>query len=336
MSTATFLGTPLSKYEIDDIETDLANKRAREFEKSKGLQYRQNRERIKRNQLTTHYTVDTKEGFVPANFKSSKTNRASYTHQSVGTFTDGEDAEIITKNTLRAIKIDRAGLQRTVAGIMNALGFMGKKRMIGPVNVNAPQTKISTTHEGIGYVFDVEKGAEKVTFVKAKSNGHEPAIRGKINDAFTALKGETDAEKAKGVKGSVEQLSGSGTANTKKLDTPLRHVNDRQFDLSEIQFYYQHLYSLIVKSVEVKEDLVEKIAKGIEFTTESSVDEKVVETGRKVEIYTYDDELLKRFKIKTNNHTDEHCRDVADDKGTGSEAPAPMLPAELFQRIFGK
>lgn len=302
MSTSTFLGTPLTKYEIDDIETDLVHKKARELEKERGLQYRQNRERIKRNRMNTLYTVDTKEGFVPSNFKSSKANRASYSQQNVSIFTDLEDSDIISKNTLRAIKIDRAGLQRNIASIVNALGFMGKRRFIGPVNVNAVETRISHSLEGVGYTFDVDKGVERVKFVKAEHDD---------NEMVAHKKGDTE-----GAKGA--------TAST--VSTPTRHVNDRQYDLSEIQLYYKHLYSVIVKSIDVKEDLVEKIAKGIDFTKERPSTEKQVETGRKVEQYTFDDELLRMFKIRTKRHESEDIATIGNQKDGNEISSGPKLP----------
>ncbi|GBE62736.1 G patch domain-containing protein [Babesia ovata] len=335
MSAATFLGTPLSKYEIDDIETDLVNKRAKNFEKSKELQYRQNRERIKRNQIITHYTVDTAEGFVPANFKSSKTNRASYTQQEVSTFTDLEDAEITTKNTLKAIKIDRVGLRRNVAAILTALGFMGKKRFIGPINIHAPQTRISSSLEGVGFTFDVDKCVEKLHFVNAENDDYGSQGRHHHIPAGKEQKGH----QAENLKESGDHrhrtLNLEEEEGTKETATLARHVPDRQFDLSEIQFYYKHLYNLIVKPMEVKEDLVEIIEKGIEFATEGVAKEKVVETGRKVELYTFDDELLHRFRIKTKRTKDDSGSNGSREMDDGA-APTAKLPSELFARIFGK
>lgn len=336
MSTSTFLGTPLTKYEIDDIETDLLNKSARDLEKAKGLQYRQNRERIKRNRLNTLYTVDTKEGFVPSNFKSSKAHRASYTQQSVGGFTDLEDSDIISKNTLRAIKIDRAGLQRSIANIVNALGFMGKRRLIGPVNINTVETKISRNLQGIGFVFDVDKGVEKVEFVKAKEGTNEISKYESCCNAKPVPKGESPGEHTKDELEPISQDVKFKAPNPGVYNTPLRHVNDRQFDLAEMQSYYKHLYGLIVKSVDVKEDLMEKIAKGIEFTTENSKTEKSVEIGRRVEPYTFDNELLQKFKIKTSRFTTGDGREIEGAKDTKECATGPKLPTELFHSIFGK
>ncbi|CDR96262.1 hypothetical protein, conserved [Babesia bigemina] len=329
MSTATFLGTPLSKYEIDDIETDLVHKRAQNFEKSKELKYRQNREQIKRNQIITHYTVDTAEGFVPANFKSSKTNRASYKQQEVSTFTDLEDAEITTKNTLKAIKIDRIGLRRNVATILATLGFMGKKRFIGPINIHAPQTRISSSLEGVGFTFDVDKGVGKLQFVNATNDDYGPQWRHHAIQRSTEQMASLEGAENYHVSPTLKD------GNAKETAAVSRHVQDRQFDLAEIQFYYQHLYNLIVKPMEVTDDLVEKIEKGIEFASEGIAKEKVVETGRKVELYTFDDELLQKFRIRTKRTKDDSAN-IGGHKMDDGTAPTAKLPSELFRRIFGK
>ncbi|GFE52712.1 ribophorin related [Babesia ovis] len=312
-------------------QTDLLNKRAKEFEKTKGLQYRQNRERIKRNQLVTHYTVDTKEGFVPANFKSSKTNRALYTQQNVRTFTDVEDSDIIGKNVLKAIKIDRVGLKRNIANISNAMGFMNKKRFIGPVNIHALETKISTNLEGIGFVFDVDKAADKLQFVKATGNATESMKHMANPNEFgnTAQDGLSNTKQGGSKQENVE-------ATTKPPSVVTRHIDDRQFDLAEIQFYYKHLYGVIVKLIEHKEDFIDKVAVGLDFTNKSVVSEKVVETGRKVELYTFDNELLQRFKIKTNSTSDDMRVQHKDSNEGDDVITRPRLPAELFRRIFGK
>ncbi|XP_955493.1 uncharacterized protein TA18360 [Theileria annulata] len=94
MSETTFLGTPLSKYDIDNIEINVKNKRGRNYLESKELRYRQNREQIKKNKPKILYTVDTEEGWIPSDFKSSKTNRANYNFQTLSNFTDQDDVKI--------------------------------------------------------------------------------------------------------------------------------------------------------------------------------------------------------------------------------------------------
>ncbi|KAG6440020.1 hypothetical protein BBOV_III000385 [Babesia bovis T2Bo] len=333
MKHITFLGTPLSKYEIDDIETDLLNKRAKEFEKTKGLQYRQNREKIKRNDIVTHYTVDTKEGFVPANFKSSKSSRALYTHQNVRSFTDVEDSDIIGKNTLKAININRVGLKRNIANILNAMGFMNKKRFIGPMNITAIHNKVSTTLEGVGFRIDDPTIPGNLQFIKSTSND------AKTHNSQSAIldtnKCDDSEAQSSMHKDENQNMSFSRSGDENATHKLTKHVDDREFDLGEIKYYYQHLYGYIVNVMDKKDDFLDKISEGLDFTSKSVMSQKAVKRGRNVEIYTFDNELLQRFNIKSSRGADEMGVKSVDLPATNEINAGKMLPAELFRRIFG-
>ncbi|EAN30660.1 hypothetical protein TpMuguga_03g00819 [Theileria parva strain Muguga] len=97
MSETTFLGTPVTRHDIDDIQINVRSKRGREYLESKELRYRQNREQIKKNTPKILYTVDTEEGWIPSEFKSSKSNRANYNFQTLANFTDQDDVNDLLK-----------------------------------------------------------------------------------------------------------------------------------------------------------------------------------------------------------------------------------------------
>ncbi|KAK2195853.1 G patch domain-containing protein [Babesia duncani] len=318
MEQATFLGTPLTKYEIDDIEAEDRHYKVRSYYESKGLIHKHTRERIRKNQHRDLYTVDTEEGWTPSHFKSSITQRATYTKQRVDNFTDVEDADIISKEVLKGLDLCNKNreISRIVKSILHANGML-KKKAFGPQlpneNVEVINYRSISDFRGVGFYSSIydenDEGNEKMEHLSLKWVPSEKVY--------------------------MEQYPES-----KRIENPrTSHRFDRDIDLRDIKNFYDNLYEQIVKPLELtqEEEIVTRYARKIEFTQDYR-EEKPREKekiGRTIEKYEFSSELLKKFKIKHSGSKQHHVEEStsAIEKGD-QEKQEIQIPMELFKKIF--
>ncbi|EKX73121.1 conserved hypothetical protein [Theileria equi strain WA] len=344
MSTATFLGTPLSKYEIDDIEVGHSSEKIRNYYEAKGLQHKHTRERIRKNKLDTLYTVDTKEGWTPSSFKSSRLNRASYKFQRIESFIDEQDNEILSKRVLNSINLKDAQqeLKRIIKNILNNYGYLSK--VYGPqlptnLKSNAKQFRQSGDFRGISEA--QHRLREEIALINEDTEAEQP-----VEHTVTKLKWI----KSQFVEQNVQTSTNPNEPKDEKYKwkEEMRHVYDRDIDLEDIRKYYQEYYDLIVKPIEqAQEDnaqsLLEKYTKMGEFTSQSTGmgtygSHRVTETsrpfGRVTLPYEFNNELLTKFKIKSRDIKPEpKATEVSEIKEKTENTMS--LPFQLFTKIFG-
>lgn len=314
MSQATFLGTPLTKYEIDDVGIGASKRSIKTFYESKELQHKQNRERIRKNRLNDLYTVDTKEGWVPSNFKSSRAHRASYSFQRVSNFTDADDTDFLSKQVLNSVVgcPQWAQVARSVTNILLNCGYLHKRRLIGPT---MPPRQMP------------QRGANDLRGVAGENHEGDNLIPSEDGTWITSKKvtGEAKRLKAEEVKPAESHTS----------DQIAYHRSDRDVDLLDVKSYYASLFDVVVAPV-ISQESEEKVQiKKIEFCKqgEGIVKNKAKEMAysRVEQKYQFSAELLSKFKIKAKqcDMTDSVIKD-----GDVPKEAEVKLPQELFSRIF--
>ncbi|UKJ88588.2 hypothetical protein MACJ_001832 [Theileria orientalis] len=285
MSESTFLGTPLTKYDVDDFEINAKSKRARSYLESKELRHKQNREYINRNKIRTLYTVDTEEGWTPSDFKSSRTKRASYNFQTLNKFTDQDDSDIISLKVLNNLNLKQREIEigRIIKLILNNEGFL--KTVIGP-QLPPTDNKLTDPRDpsdlrGIGFKDVVKEEIEAELSAMEESKYHSDGDTGKEKESTSKHKDPKAGVKSRKRGSRLKWISHDKDKEifpkivmdlgVKKEHFKKYHEFDRDLDLNEIKQCYKSYYDYIVKPLEnireeTVEDLLEKYTKMPEFT----------------------------------------------------------------------